>query len=921
MTDNGTDWRAEVRQRLTEVPVSAERETEIVEELAQDLEQRYADLVSAGMDAGHARQQVLAEVSDTEGLGRNLARVEMTRWRATLPFAPFQSAGRSAARKWFRRTDTHRLGGMSNDVRHGLRVFRSTPGFTIAAVLTLALGVGANTAMFSAVRSLLFRPLPVADADRLVYGFALRDGFDPFATSLLEYAALREARSFTSVGLAARGFHNLVGRADPERLQSARVTAGYLSTLGVSPVLGRSILEADERPDAPPVVTIGYDLWQQRFGGGTGILGEQVTLDDGSYTVVGVLPRGFDMPEGSALWLPMRGPLDTLPLEQRAINGYQLVARLAPGVTLEQADAEAKQAATRLEEDFSQFRRGWSYGVVPLRQQLLGDLEGRHRRALLALEAAVACLLLLCCANIANLLLVRGVAREREIAVRIALGASRGRLLRQLLTESACLAAAGGAVGLLLAVWLAPILRLLNPVQTTALSAFLTDFRVDRGVVLFAFCVSAGTSLLFGIVPARTTVRAGSTMAALRRKSGGATSRRLLGALVVAELAIAVLLLVNGSLIVQSFTRLQRVDLGFDPDGLLTAQLTLSSERYDTHAEREAFVNRVIEAVRSVPRVVDVGLTTNIPLQTLSIDAVYGVEGRPPADVSHVPITAHRLVTATYLQTLGVRLNRGRLFNEFDRAGALPVVVVTKALAAEAWPGEDPIGKRVRRVRRQQADPPWMTVVGVVADVKEDRFNFRSSRPAWYLPYAQDSASTAPLNLVVRTSGDPVAIASDVRRIIRSIDARQPVSHVTSMAGHLSDILATERFSAALMVGLASLGLFLAACGLYGVMSYAVSQRTAELGLRIALGAGRRAVLWLVMRQALALVAIGLVVGFVLARALGETLSTSLFGIGVHDPTTFTVVAVVLVGVSAAACYLPAARAIRVDPVVAMKAD
>jgi predicted permease len=609
MADQDTDWRAEVRQRLADVPISAERETEIVEELAQDLEQRYADLLSGGLDAAHAQELLLGEVSEGQGLSRYLTRVEVSSWRVPRPprwgrawaFDRLLQAGRYSVRTRSRRPDTHCMAGISHDLRHGIRLLLSKPGFTTVVVLTLALGVGANTAIFSAVRSLLLRPLPLADGDRLVYGFALRDGFDPFATSLLEYAALRDTRSFTSVGLAAQGFHDLVDRADPERLQSARVTASYLSSLGVSPVLGRSILKTDERPDAPAVVMIGYDLWQQRFGGAAGILGEQLTLDDRSYTVVGVLPRGFDMPAGSVLWLPMRGPLETLPLEQRAINGYQLIARLTPGITLQQADAEARQVAARLEEDFPQFRRGWSYGVIPLRQQLLGDLEGRHRRALLWLEAAVAFLLLICCANIANLLLVRGMAREREMAVRIALGASRGRLLRQLLIEGACLAAVGGALGLLVAVWLAPTLRLLNPVQTTSLSSFLADFRIDRGVVLFAFCVSAGTSLLFGIMPARTTVRAGSTIAALRYKSGVATALRLSGALVVIELAVAVMLLVNGSLIVQSFTRLQRVDLGFNPDGLLTTQLNLSPQRYDTHAERDAFATRVIEAVRGLP--------------------------------------------------------------------------------------------------------------------------------------------------------------------------------------------------------------------------------------------------------------------------------------------------------------------------------
>lgn len=810
------------------------------------------------------------------------------------------------------------------DIRHGFRLFAAKPGFTVIAVLTLALGIGASSAIFSAVSALLVRPLPIRDVDRVVYGVALREGFDPFGTSPLEYSALRDARSFSSVALASQEFRTVLARDEPMRLQAARVTAGYFSTLGIAPVLGRILSSDDDRPNAAPVALIGFDVWQDRFGGADDVLGRELLLDDGPHTVVGVLPRGFDMPSGSALWLPMRTNLDTLPPDQRAANSYQFIARLADVATITQADVEAKEAARRLEKEYPQFRRGWSYRIIPLRQQLLGDLEGRRRTALLLLEVAVGFLLLICCANVANLLLVRGVAREREIAVRLALGAGRSRVVRQLLTESACLAAAGGAGGLLLAFWLAPVLRMLNPIQPASLGSFLGDFAVDGRTMLFAVGVSLATGLAFGSAPAFTATRIGNMMSALKRRGhGGDTprSRRLLGALVIVELAIAVTLLVNGSLIVQSFTRLQRVDLGFDPAQLLVVQLTSPLQRYETHAERVAFVDRIAGAVRAIPGVGAVGVTTNVPLEALSFDAVYAVEGRGPVNTSEVPITAHRLVTPQYLQTLGVRLQRGRFLNEQDHAGSPPVVVITSTLARQEWPGQDPIGKRLRRVRRQQTDLPWMTVVGVVDDVKEDRFNFRNDRAAWYVPYAQDSSVAAPLSLVIRSSANPEAVAAEVRRAIRSIDGRQPVSRMVTMPQHLSDILVTERFSAALMTALAALGLFLAACGLYGVISYSVSQRTSELGLRLALGANRASVVRLVLGRAILLVGVGLAAGTLLARVSGMFLAGTLYEIAPGDPATFAIVAIALAAVSALACSVPALRATRIDPLVALRTE
>jgi predicted permease len=816
------------------------------------------------------------------------------------------------------------MDSLFQDLRHGLRLFRARPAFTTVAVLTLAVGIGASTAIFSAVSALLMRPLPIAQADRVLFGLALREGVDPFGTSLLEYAAYRDSSTLASAGVASQRTFTLIGRDDPERVEAAAVTASYLETLRVTPVVGRTLTPRDDRPDAAPVAVIAYDLWQRRFQGAPAVAGTTITLDDGVYTIVGVMPRGFDMPAESEIWVPLRAAIETAPLDERAQHAYAMVARLAPGVTLQQADTDLKRIARQLEDEYPRQQRGWTYQLIPLRQQLLGDLAGRNRQAMIALEAAVGFLLLICCANVANLLLVRGVSRQPEIAVRRALGASRGRVVRQLLAESTCLALAGGAAGLLLAVWLTPAVALLNPIRPASLSTFLTDFAIDGRVMLFAVAVSMLTGVVFGIVPALKAARVGDAMVLLRRREqggGGAGGRRWLGAVVVVEVAVAVILLVNGSLVVQSFSQLQDLSLGFDPQRLLTLQMTMNAQKYPAASDRAAFVDRVIAQVAAVPGVISAGISTNIPLQHLSQDAAFTVEGRAPANPADVPITAHRLVTPAYLQTLGVRLVKGRLLNEHDRAGAAPVVVISEALAKEAWPNEDPIGRRIRRGRVLDTQFPWLTVVGVVADVKEDRFNFRIDRPAWYLPYAQQTSAPGALSLVVRTSGDPLATGSAVRTAIRSIDRQQSVSSMTTMTNQVADVLVTERFTAVLMTMLASVGLLLAAFGLYGVVAYSSTQRTVEIGLRMALGAKSRDVMRLVIGQVASLVALGLGVGWVCARASSVMLAGTLYGVDADDPATFAVVTIVLAAVGLAACYVPARRATRLDPMTALRAD
>jgi len=780
------------------------------------------------------------------------------------------------------------------DIRYGVRMLLKQPGFSLICIAALALSIGANTAIFSAANALLLRPLPVEDIDRLVVPVTLREGFDPFGSPFLEYAAYRDrAHFFSSSGVATARSFNLTGRGEPERVRGATVTANYLSTLGIKPVLGRTFSADDDRPGGPPVALISYGLWQKHFGGNADVIRQSLNLDGRNYNIIGVMPPGFDLPGIADVWIPLQTDIDSLPLTERAATNNTIVARLRPGVSLGQADAELKAITRQLEQEYPDFRRGWTVKVVSLRQDLLGDLEGRVHNALFALIAGVVFLLLICCANVANLQLARGVARERELVLRRALGAGRWRITRQLLTENILLAVIGGMAGLLLAYWLVPILAVLNPIQGISLAAFFHNFSIDQRVLVFALCVSVLTGVAFGLLPALKGAGAHELMPRIKqgdqRSGGDVAGRRWLKGLIVAEIAIALTLLICGGLMVQSFQRLQHVALGFSPDNLLTMKMVLPVTKYSEYRQRIEF------------------------------DAIFDVEGRPSANPNDVPITAHRVVSPGYLETLGITLIRGRLINKSDRADSLPVVVVSEEFARQAWPGKDPLGKRVRRVRAGQIFP-WMTVVGVVKDVKEDLFNYRINRPVWYVPYAQVE-NNFPLNLVVRTRIDPKSLIAALRHVVRTADPDQPISNIMTMNTILNSVLVTERFGAVLMGTLALSGLMLASIGLYGVMAYAVKQRTGEIGLRIALGAQRKHVLALFIGEGMKLTFLGMIIGLIAAWGATRLLVSLLFGLGATDAATFCAITLLLGLIGLIACYFPARRALSVDPIIALRAE
>ncbi len=812
------------------------------------------------------------------------------------------------------------------DMRYGVRILLKKPGFTLIAVITLGLGIGANTAIFSAVNALLLRPLPIAEVDRVAHGSSLREGFDPFGVSPLTFNALRErGKSFGSLGLGTFRFYNLIEGGEPEQIQGALVMAEYLTTLGVQPARGRLFTMVEDQPNGANVALIGYGLWQRRYGGNENIIGQGVRFGDRNCTIIGVMPPGFDLPFAAEVWLPLQLSLQSLPPAQMAARNYEMVARLRPGASVEQADAESKSIARQLEQEHPQTQRGWGFTFISMRRHLLGDLEGRIHQAIFALLAAVGFLLLICCVNVASLLLAQGAARERELAIRRALGAGRWRVMRQLLTESLALALCGGLAGWLIAYWVTPLLGALNPIQTLTFSAFLRDIRLDLRVLAFTSLVSLLTALLAGLLPALKAARGVDLMTVMKQREqrgGGASAgRRLLGALVVGELTLAVTLLVGGGLLIRSFQQLQRIDPGFRPDHLLTLQTSLSTTKYPDPRQRLALVDQILGRVRTLPGVVSAGATTNLPLNIGSWDSGFAVEGRAPTNPAEVPITAHRLVAGEYLEALGVTLLSGRLLTAADnRPEAQPVVVISEELARQAWPNENPLGKRVRRVRPNQAESPWMTVVGVVRDVKEDRFNFRIERPAWYVPYAHHDINTA-INLVVRTNGDPAQLAAATRNAIRAVLPEQPVAKVMTMEEHLAGVLATERFSAVLMGALAALGLGLAALGLYGVLAWSVSQRRREISLRMALGARQRDIVRMILGQGMKLIVAGLALGSIGAIILSRYLATALYGAGANDPLIFGLIISLLIVTALLACLAPALRAARTDPSVALRSE
>jgi putative ABC transport system permease protein len=813
------------------------------------------------------------------------------------------------------------MDSLLQDIRYSFRRLLKSPAFTLIVILTLALGIGANTAIFSAVNAVLLRPLGYGDPERLVtieHRYPSLNLNAPVSVpGFLDY---QRARSIESMAVETGWAANLTGEGEPERLQGARVTGRFFGTLGVPAERGRTLLPGEDSAGREHVAVLSYGLWQRLFGGSRGVVGRSLSLNSESYQVVGVMPRDFrDVQNRNVeLWIPLVFRPDQLADGERTHEFLNLVARLRTGVPLEQAAAEIRTLAEQLKRQYpAAYPSDWSLVTTSLAQHLVGDV----RPALLVLLGAVGFVLLIACANVANLLLARAAARSKEIAVRTALGASRDRLIRQLLTESVMLALMGGVLGLFLAFWGVRAIIALNPANLPRAD----EIGVDPPVMLFTLLVSLVTGLLFGLAPAVHTAAAdlhGMLKEGGRGSAGDRGGQGLRRMLVVAEVALALTLLTGAGLLIKSFARLQGVDPGFEPRRLLTFNLSLPASRYHSDTAQIAFFDQVIPAVSAVPGVRGVGATSVMPFGGGWSTAGFEIEGYQTPPKQPGPWGDIRIVSPSYFATLGIPLRRGRLLDEQDRSGSPEVAVIDDEFVRRYWPHDDPIGKRFTfgppAGATDTSSREWVTVVGVVGHTKQEGLD-AENRLQLYLPYRQ--AGQPFLTFAVRTAGPPEQYVNPVRRAVQSVDPEQPLSNVRSMDELISRSVGQRRLSMMLLSLFSGLALVLASVGIYGLMSYSVAQRSRELGVRIALGADRLDVLRLVLRQGMSLALTGIVIGVGAAFALSRVIESQLFGVRATDPTTFVAVAALLGLTALAANLIPAWRATRVDPAVVLREE
>jgi putative ABC transport system permease protein len=795
-----------------------------------------------------------------------------------------------------------------HDIRYALRSLHRHRVFALTAILTLGLGIGANTAIFSAVNGVLLRPLPYPDPDRILTIWGHHSAIGRESASLPDFLDWRKARSFSGMAAWANAAFTVTGTGEPEVVSGALVTPNYFRVLGAPVPLGRDFRD-DEARGAARVVVLSQGYWQRAYGGRPDVVGSQITLGGVPYTIVGAGARGLALPAEVDVWAPFQ--TDTT--LGRRNDFLQVIGRLAPSATAETAQVELATIARRLEAEYPASNAGWGVELIGLHERIVGEI----RPALLVFLGAVALVLLIACANVANLMLVRVAARERELTIRAALGASRRRLVRQLLTESVLLALAGGVLGLGLAVWGVSALRALDPGTLPRLD----EVRLDARALAFALVLSVGTGLLFGVVPAvrarRFDLRGGLAEGG-RALSGARSAARTRSALVLAEVALASVLLVGAALLLRSFVGLTRVDPGISVDGILTARVTLPRFRYDDPARQVAFADALLDRARALPGVASAALGSAAPVDDAVpywAIALAGVE-QPPPDVVQDAVVYR--ASPEYFHTFGLPLIRGRLFEAADRADRTPVAIVSQGLAQRYWPGRDPVGSRLTFGDPTDSATSWMTVVGVVGDVRQDGA-VSPAYPQIYVPFAQ--LSNRSVVVALRTGRNPLALAAPLKRALAGVDPSLALSEVTTMEQRVASTLARPRVNAALLAGFAASALVLAALGIYGVIAYSVVQRTRELGIRVALGASADAVLGMVMRQGLTPVMIGLAIGLGVAAVGSRVLRSLLYGVTATDLATYGAVAAFLTAVAAAASYVPARRAARSDPVQALRAE
>ncbi len=808
------------------------------------------------------------------------------------------------------------MGTLWSDVRFGMRSLRRSPLTAGAALLALALGIGANCAIFSVVNGVLLEPLPYPDPDRIVL---IREsnpgmGYPTFSVASQNFLDWRQqSRSFTALAALDTASVSLTGRGEPQKLRAATVSADFWQVFGVARMrggAGRVFTAAEDTPANHRVAVLADGFWRRRFGADPAIVGSSLTLDGESYTVVGVAPPRFDMPSHRDLWLPLA--VDPAKAD-RGAHTFLVAGRLRPGVSLQGATTEMVGIAGRLARQFPATNEGWTVRLIGLRENMVQLI----RPALLVLVAAVAAVLLIACLNVANLLLVRMASRERELALRTALGASRGRLVRQVLTESVLLSLGGGLLGLLLAVWGVHALVALGGNKIPRADSIAVDWKA----LAFTLGVAVGTGLLFGLIPALQS-SGGHLHASLkeggRAVAGGARGRLARQALVLSEVAVALVLLVAAGLLIKSFSRLHSLDPGFRSQGVLTVALAPAELRYHEPKRQIAFYRALLARVAQLPGVDQAGTAYPLPLSSDRMILNFAAGDRPFPRPQDAPAANVRFVSPGFFRTLGVRLLKGRVFDDHDTDATTPVAVINRTLADKLWPGGDALNKRLTLDDPHDKDVRWMTVVGVVGDVRHLSLD---RDPGDEIYTAQLQSPQLNSTLVVHTAGDPRTLATPIRRVVQDLDHDLPVDQAQTMDEVVAASLASNRFNTVLLGLFAGLALVLAAVGVYGVVSYTVDQRTHEIGIRMALGAHRDDVLGLVLRQGMILVLIGLGLGLAVAFAATRQLASLVYGVSTNDPWTFAIVALVLAAVALAANFLPARRATRIDPLIALRQE
>ncbi len=898
MSQMQINWRCYVREHLPPLQVSAERESEIVDELAGQLEATFERARGGGASESEARQRALAEVPDWDSLARTLGRIERPH---TQP--PAIGAGSGGL-----------MTGLLQDLRYALRALRRAPGFAAVAIVTLALGIAATTIVYSIVDGILLRPLPINDADRVMLSRETSPDGSDMSLAWPNYLDWRTRQtSFESLA-AWRGLTaNLTGIEQPRRLNVRHVTWELLSTLGVTPAHGRDFTPADDQPGVARTAIVSHGFWQRQLGGTAEALGRQIMLDETPATVIGVLPRDFTIAREEDILLPvgtfLEGPVLAMYNGRGNHFGFAAIGRLKPGVSVDTARAEIVSIARQLEQEYPNTNSGNGATVRPLFDVLVSDA----RPMLYVLLGAVLAMLLIACVNLANLMLSRAAGRAQEMAVRRSLGAARWRIARQMLTESVMLAVVGGALGVALAyAGFEAFLALLPPNQPR-IHIVTIDWRVLAGSAAAAIA----TGVLFGLMPA-IHAATGRSMTLLRsaRVTGtahtSATTRRTL---MLAEVGLALILVTGAGLMLRTMNNLAAVDTGFDHEHIMSAQVNLP-RRYDP-PKRAAFYEQVVERLRVLPGVTNAAYTYSIPIAGSNWNSIFIIEGQPVPERSQLPSSAWTPITQGYFQTMGIRMMRGRAFDDRDIAGGPPVIVVNQTFARRFFGDNDPIGARVKQGWPEDKSP-WRQIVGVVNDVRVAGLQGDSTLQI-YMPVRQVSQSGGAV--VVRANSNVAALGRSIEAAVHEIDPNLPVFNVQTMNQVIDGGIGNERLTMVLLLGFAALAVMMAAIGVFGVTAYSVSQRTHELGVRMALGAQPAGVLALVLRQEMSACLLGIVAGAIGAAVLAQLLESLLFGVPVRDIATIAIAALVLFVVTAIACVIPARRATRVDPVTALRLD